>query len=172
MQRFGKDFYIANSFIMKNNLVYRVLNQYDKDLNIVRQVAKIKHYFQQGKGLDMFKDNPQRFVYKDRIYYGWDSSQLKLEVRGVDKKIAYNIIHPIDRVKISEEVKAKVIKNIKTQSPEQYAMMKPIRFAKYFPAILDLQVTDGYVYVGTYNWKEVDKDRKQFEYFILLGLVN
>lgn len=145
--------YIAKSFDGQRE-IFQTLNVYDKDIKKIKEITRVKHFYQQGKGLTVLNAQPLQAVYKKRLYVAW-KNQFEIRVFDVNLKELPTIKHKLDRIKVTDDDKKKIIHHLET-SPETkkvFEVLKPINFPEYYPAMMNMLVTGDKINVITFNWK-------------------
>jgi hypothetical protein len=147
---FGKQFAVQKYTI--GNVRYQTLQMYNEKLEETRELERMEDAFQPGKGILVLKKNPIQAVYKDKMFVCWENDVV-IKVMDKDLKVLYTIKHPTKRLKVTEDLKKKIIHFFKTDpsTKEYFEFFKPITFPKYFPAIAQMFVTGDKVYVITFN---------------------
>jgi hypothetical protein len=137
------------------NQVLVVLNE---KLEPVKEISRMEDGFQPGQGLMVLKRNPVQAVYEDKLFVAWEE---EFEIKVLDSKLKelYTIKHQLERQKVTENIKKKIINFFKTspQTKNFYELFKPIRFPSYFPAILDIAASGGKLYVLTFKTLSEDE---------------
>jgi hypothetical protein len=129
--------------------------------------------FQPGQGFMVLKRNPVQAVYEDKLFVAWEE-EFEIKVLDSNLKELYTIKHQLEREKVTEDIKKKIIHFFKT-SPETknfFELFKPIRFPSYFPAILGMAATGGKLYVLTFKTiseDEVDVQETEILIFDIKG---
>lgn len=163
---FGRN-YIGTQFSM-SKVRYRILNLYDKKIEIVKEIDKVEHTFQAGKGLKVMHVNPTHVVYDNKLFVAW-KNDLVIKVLNSDLKELYTIKYPLERQKIREEDKKKIIQYFKTDNETKafFNLIQPITFPEVYPAILEMFVTGEKIYVVTFKSNDEKEDVQNTEVLIL-----
>jgi hypothetical protein len=147
----------------ENNIRYRTINIYDRELNKLTEVCRVKDSFQgPGQGMDVV---PTAFIHqtmgnhlliaknKEFLIHIYDQNGKELSQISLDYKL----------VKLTLEDRADIEEFIETDpSTKQFSeLLKPIRYPKEYPAIFTMFSTDQKLYVMT--WR---RENKQNEFFI------
>lgn len=137
---------------------YDVLAAFNEKLEEIKELDRMEDGFQLGKGMTVLKQNPVQRVYKDRLYTAWDIN-FQIKVYDTDFKLLFSIKHPVERLKVSEDLKKKIIEFFKTSqmTKNYYEMMKPIRFPESFPALQNLFISEDKIYAITFNSTSPDE---------------
>jgi hypothetical protein len=148
--QFGKHI-LVQKFDM-GNVRYYSLAALDQNLKVVKELMKVEDPFQFGKGIEVLKINPLQVVYKDKLFMAWENS-LSIKVLDLEFKELYSIKHPLKRTKVPEGDKKKIIDYFKTSpmTKNAFEILKPIRFPEYYPAVADMSVSGGKLYVYTFS---------------------
>lgn len=154
------------------NVRYLVLMAYNNKLEEIKEIERMKDSFQMGKGFEVLKKNPIQRVYKDRLYTAWDND-FRIKVFDTGYKLLYSIKHPIERVKVTDDMKKDILHFFKTSQMTKnfFEMMKPIKFPEYFPAVANMFITGDKIYVVTFKTAPVDDttDNNKIMVFDLKG---
>jgi hypothetical protein len=152
---------------------HQVLAVLNEKLEAVKEMSRMEDGFQPGKGIMVLKRNPVHAVYEDKLFVAWEE---EFEIKVLDSKLKelYTIKHQLEREKVTEDIKKKIIHFFKTspQTKNFFEMFKPIRFPRYFPAILGMFATGGKLYVLTFKTlseDEVDVQETEILIFDIKG---
>lgn len=132
--------------------VYRTINVYDKDFNVIKTIHKKKFWFQPGKSINPVTVRPP--------YFGTDEGKIICEngkgnVKIFDKngEQTGSTDLKISRVKVSEKDQRDYHHYYKTHPiyKDSYHQLKHlIKFPEYYPRIKYLDVSNGNIYVFSY----------------------
>ena len=132
--------------------VYRTINLYDKKLKKQKELAKLVHDFQApGQGFNALVQ--EKFaVADDRVYVPWKDG-LHVEIFDINGKKVGEIKDEFKDVKITDTDKKQYLDEIKKMPGiiQIFDRMKPFRFPDAFPAVRDIKVSDGKVYIFTFG---------------------
>jgi hypothetical protein len=149
LQPLGKNF-VGMGFDQENQKAMRKLNLYDDKFSKVKEIHKVEHNLQQGKGLNVLQNPPLNVVYDNKVFVAWENDIL-IDVYDAEINKLYTIKHDIDRRPVTEKDKQDVIEFLKTNpaSKDYYEILKPINFPSYYPAMQGLFVTGDKIYAVT-----------------------
>jgi len=166
LRPFGRN-YVGTQFSIAK-VRHRILNLYDKKIEIAKEIEKIVHSYQEGKGLKVMKANPIHVIYDNKLFIAW-KNDLFIKVLDSDLKELYTIKHPLERQKVTEEDKKKIIQFFKTNNETKafFDMIQPITFPEVYPAILGMSVNGEKIYVVTYKSRDEKEDVQNTEILIL-----
>jgi hypothetical protein len=165
LRPFGKNYIGARFSIAK--VRHRMLNLYDKKIEQVKEIDKIEHSFQVGKGLKVMKANPIHVIYDNKLFVAW-KNDLVIKVLDPGLKELYTIKHPLERQKVTEEDKKKIIQYFKTSNETKafFDMIQPITFPEVYPAVLGMSVNGGKIYIVTFKSNDEKEDVQNTEILI------
>jgi len=140
---------------------YLTLNIYDDQLNKIIELFRLEEEIRlEGKkSVYYYLHFPVSFassfiIYEDRVYVTWGKDD-KIKVFDNTGKRAAEIPVKVEKQKLTEEYKEKVVnhfKNDKSLPPPIYERYyKNMVFPEFFPAIRDMRISDGKIYVVTYQ---------------------
>jgi len=94
-------------------------------------------------------------TYNDKIFLAAESD-FKINVFDSSGKELYMIVHDYERLKATDELIGRFMNWIKKHRPPQFYenFKRLIQFPEYFPAVLQMRVSDDKLYVLTYKEKE------------------
>lgn len=147
----------------ENNIRYRTINIYDRELNKLTEVCRTKDNFQgPGQGIDIV---PTAFIHQtmgNRLLIA-NSKEFLIHIYDQNGKELSQISLDYELVKLTLEDRADIKEFIETdQSTKQFSeLLKPIRYPKEYPAVFTMFSTDQKLYVMT--WR---RENKQNEFFI------
>lgn len=132
--------------------LFRTIDIYDAELKKEKEIARLEHEVQPGKGVKIFHGTLSAAVSGNTIF----SSGAKHFVIHVynEKGEKTLIIHrKYQRRKVTARDKNRLIEHLQTspETREYYEILKPVQFAAYYPAIRELFAADGKLYALT--WK-------------------
>ncbi|UCH92368.1 MAG: hypothetical protein JSV88_19010 [Candidatus Aminicenantes bacterium] len=131
---------------------YRTINIYDSKLTKVKEVFRTIHDFQTpGHGYNAFV--PWAYTtYNDKIFIPW-KTEFCIDVFDSTGDLLYSIKEKYKNVKVTKahEKEHEDALQIDPNTKQFYERMKPFRYPDYFPAILDIRVTDNKIYTITYK---------------------
>lgn len=149
--------FAGQGMTVEKGIQYRSVNIYDSRLDKAKEVFKVRHHFQMGEGLQVLPATMKFAVWGDELFIAWDEDFI---IRVFDEKgdPLRTIRREYDRVKVTERFKEKVVGFFKTHKryKQVIEMLNPrIIFPTTFPAIADMVIDGGKIYVTTYR---VDDD--------------
>jgi hypothetical protein len=149
----------------------RAINLYDEKLNPVKCVIKVEHHFQLGKGLSLLREPMDFLTIDNKLFVTWDAD-FKITVFNSEGDKIGSIVHPYERIKLTGFHKQEAINILKNHPgiKQYFDVLKPIRFPEYFPAIREMRIADGKLYIITY--KEVNKRNECFMFDLKGKLLN
>lgn len=149
LRPFGKNF-VGMGFDQENQKAMRKLNLYDDKFSKVKEIHKVEHNLQQGKGLNVLQNPPLNVVYDNKLFVAWENDIL-IDVYDTEINKLYTIKHDIDRRPVTEKDKQDVIEFLKTSptTRDYFELIKPINFPSYYPAMQSLFVTGDKIYAVT-----------------------
>lgn len=132
---------------------------YDDQFNELKNIVKMPHPFQPGKGTRILEGNPTASVYGNTLFTAWDKDFI-IKVFDTDINELYTIKRDEKRRKITEDLKKEIIDYMKTspESKDYYEFLKPFTFPEYFPSIGDMSISDDTIYVLTFTEDEAKND--------------
>jgi hypothetical protein len=157
LRPFGRN-YIGTQFNI-GKVMYKVLNLYDEKMEIVKEIDRVEHTFQEGKGVKVMNVNPIHVVYNNKLFIAW-KNDLVIKVLDSDLKELYTIEHPLERQKIREEDKKKIIHYFKTSSETKayFELIQPITFPEMYPAVFEMFITGEKIYIVTFKPSDEKED--------------
>ncbi|MCX6578743.1 MAG: hypothetical protein NT166_01000 [Candidatus Aminicenantes bacterium] len=162
IQPLGKNF-VGMGFEQEGQKLMKKLNLYDDKFSKLKEIKKVEHDFQQGKGLTLLKTFPLSVTYDNKLFVAWEADII-IDVLDPDINKLYTIKHDIDRRPVTEEVKKAVIEFLKTNpaTKDAFEFLKPFNFPSHFPAMQNIFVTGDKIYLVTFK-----EEGKQNEVLIL-----
>lgn len=146
---FGK-YYLAVGLSVTGEM-WQLLNVYNHEFVLQKEITRAKHSYQQGKGLVVLESKPEQEMYKGKLYVAW-TNELLVRVFDENLKELPSITHQVERLKVTEDDKTKIIDYLKT-SPETkpiFPFLQPIRFPEYYPAIQSLLISNEVIHIFTF----------------------
>lgn len=149
--------FAGQGMVAEEGIQYRSVNIYDSRLNKAKEVLKVKHHFQMGEGLRVLPAAMKFATCGRKLFIAWDEDFV---IRVFDQEGAplYTIKREYERLKVSERFKEQIVAYFKTHKRYKriFELLNPkIIFPATFPAIADMKIADGKIYVTTYR---VDED--------------
>ena len=128
------------------------------------QLRKIKEIFETEFMIEGYNVNPRRkvlffkdcykgVVYKDRFYVGSTARGFYIAVFNANGDKLYEIEKDYERIKVTNEIKATVLKTVsgvKLEGWQKYFSKIDIFFPDYFPAYINFTVDNDKIYVFKY----------------------
>ncbi len=155
VQPFGKNLIgIKSEFGQESR---QILYLYDHKFNELKDIVKMPHPFQPGKGLHILKHNPALTIHENKLFTAWERDFI-IRVFDTDINELYTIKRDEKKRKITEDFKKKIIDYLKTspETKDYFEFMKPITFPEYCPSIADMVVTGNRIYVLTFIEDEAE----------------
>ncbi len=157
IQPFGSHF-IGEQFAVGEER-RQLLNLYDHQFNIVKEIVQKPHPTRKGKGLRLLEFMPISKVYENKLFLAWEPEPV-IKIFDTHINPLYTVKLDEKPVKVSEEFKKKAIHYLKTweRTKDFFEQLKPIRFPGYFPAFQDIVVTGDKIHVLTWVEDEAEDD--------------
>jgi hypothetical protein len=149
------DRYFATSDKVTNKVDHNVVKILDADFNEVKTFYQDEaEYHQEKQGTNYA--STWDFDVSENKFFIVGSSDFKIDVFNKNGDSLYTISREYERVKLSQEFIDAWFQRIKRRlgMGAYHYMKKKVRFAEFFPAILDIIVDNGHVYVITYRKKQ------------------
>ena len=150
----GKKFTGAGALV-ENNVLYNAINIYDANLKKEKEIARIQHEFQSGKGTDVFARTQAADVCENKLLVAGQRDFI-IDVFDENGKKLYSIKRELEKINVTQKDKDDVMHFLKT-NPETkfyFDMLKPIKISPRYPAIREIAAADKKVYVITWKKKE------------------
>jgi hypothetical protein len=130
------------------------LNLFDSNLKFKKEICRMR--IPKLKDKRLFLVTPWDFHTYDRKIFLAAEADFKINVFDETGKELYAITHDYERVKVTDQLRNRFFDYVKKyRPPRSYALMKKFfKFPDYFPAVLQMRVDDGKIYVLTYKEKE------------------
>lgn len=162
LQPFGKNF-VGMGFDQENQKAMRKLNLYSDTFAKLKEIHKVDHNFQQGKGLSVLQNPPLSAVYDNKLFVAWENDFI-IDVLDAEANKLYTIKQDIERRPVTDNDKKEITEFLKTSpaSKDYFEFLKPINFPSQYPAMQVLFVSGGKIYLLTYK-----KEGKQNELLIM-----
>lgn len=157
-----EDRYVAASGILSNEVYHSIAIILDADFNELKTFYQDEARYHQQKQVTNFS-TAWYFDVSEKKCFIVGSADFKIDVFNKNGDPLYTISPKYDRVKVSQEFINAWFERIKKKSGmERYNYVKKrVRFPEFFPAIRDLIVDNGHVYVLTFR-----RDQEKSECFI------
>jgi hypothetical protein len=150
-----EDRYVASSGILSKEVYHNAAIILDADFN------ELKTFYQDEARYHQQKQKTHRastwtFDVSEKKCFIVGSSDFKIDVFDKNGDLLYSIAPVYERVKYAQEYIDAWFNRIKRNHgmDAYYNVKQRVRFPEFFPAILDLMVDNGHVYVITYRRKE------------------
>lgn len=162
-----EDRYIAASGILSNDVYHSVAIILDADFNELKTFYHDEARYHQQKQVTNFSTS-WYFDVSEKKCFIVGSSDFKIDVFNKNGDSLYTISPKYERVKVSQEFIDAWFESIKKRRGMEryYSAKQRVRFPEFFPAILDLIVDSGHVYVLTFRRKQ---EKSEFFIFDLEG---
>jgi hypothetical protein len=157
-----EDRYVASSGILSKDVYHNVAKILDADFNELKTFYHDEAMYHQKKQGTNYASTWD-FDVSEKKCFIVGSSDFKIDVFNKNGDSLYTISPPYKRVKFPQEFIDAWFKRIKRRRGMnfyEYAKKK-VRWPEFFPAIRDLMVDNGHVYVITWRKKE-----QEHEFFI------
>ena len=142
-----------NGFVGNLNKVmgkerFRTLNLYDLNLKNLKILVKRPHTLKPGGGYNPLEGPQVYTAHKGKLYVCWEPG-FSVKVFDSSGNLVDTITRGYNKKEVTEEQKKKIDNALKNnpRTKELYPYLKPMKFSEYFPAINNLEVTDGKLYV-------------------------
>ncbi|UCH96433.1 MAG: hypothetical protein JSV88_06170 [Candidatus Aminicenantes bacterium] len=162
-----EDRYVAKSGILSNDVYHNVAKILDADFNELKTFYHDEARYHQKKQVTNFSTAWYLDVSEKKCFIV-GSTDFKIDVFNKNGDLLYTISPKYERVKVSQKFIDLWFEYIKKRrGMEHYNYVKKkVRFPEFFPAIRDLIVDNGHVYVLTYQRKQ---GKNEFFIFDLEG---
>lgn len=163
--------FAGQGMVAEEGIQYRSVNIYDSQLNKVKEVFKVKHHFQMGEGLRVLPAAMTFAAWGGKLFIAWEENFV-IRVFDQEGNPLYTIQREYERLKVPEWFKEQIVAYFKTHKRYKriFEMLDPkIIFPATFPAIADMKITDGKMYVTTYRIDEENADATQCFVFDVKG---
>lgn len=150
----GKKFTGAGALV-DNNVLYNAINIYGANLKKEKEIARIQHEFQSGKGTDVFARTQSAGVCENKLLVAGQRDFI-IDVFDENGKKLYSIKRELEKINVTQKDKDDVMHFLKT-NPETkfyFEMLKPIKISDRYPAIREIAAADKKFYVITWKKKE------------------
>lgn len=156
----GEKFTGAGILVDKNT-IYNTINIYDADFNKEKEIARVELEVQPGKGTKVFHGTLSVDVNNNRIFSA-GTKYLVIHIYDEKGEKLRTISREYNRRKVTEEDKNRLINHLQTNQDtrEYYEMLKPVKFAAYYPALKEIIAADNKIYALT--WKRVNNETECF----------
>lgn len=147
-----KEKFTGREIVIDDKAIYQTINIYDESLTKEKEIVRLEHGSQPGKGIKLFHGTLSAVVIGNKVF----SAGMKHFIINVfnEKGEKISIINrQYQRRKVTERDKNKFIEQLQTspETSEYYEIIKPVIFPAYYPALKELIATDKKLYALT--WK-------------------
>ena len=148
VQALGK--HISARRLISGKKRWQVITIYDKKLKPVKEICRVKHLYQPGYGTDPLSMLPPAAVDKGLIYVIPDDS-FTIQVFDKQGKAVSIIKRDEKRKAVTAKDRREIINYFKNGvlTKDSFHIMKPFHFPSHFPAIRNMAVGDGKIFVVT-----------------------
>jgi len=162
-----EDRYVASSGILSENVYHNAAKILDADFNELKTFYHDEARYHQQKQVTNFS-TAWYFDVSEKKCFIVGSTDFKINVFNKNGDPLYTISPKYERVKVSQSFIDTWFESIKKRrGVERYNYAKQkVRFPEFFPAIRDLMVDNGHVYVLTFRR---EKEKSEFFIFDLEG---
>jgi hypothetical protein len=162
-----EDRYVASSGILSNDVYHNVAKILDADFNELKTFYHDEARYHQKKQVTNFS-TAWYFDVSEKKCFIVGSTDFKINVFNKNGDSLYTISPKYERVKVSQEFIDIWFEYIKKRRgmAVYHNFKQRVRFPEFFPAILDLIVDSGHVYVLTFGRKQ---EKSEFIIFDLEG---
>lgn len=136
----------------EDNKFYRTINIYSSMMKKIKELCRILHDFQApGQGYNVFV--PWAYTTHNKLVYIPWRTEFCIDIFDYNGNYLRSIKIPYKNIKVTGTIKNQFENDLKADPNSQqfFERMKPFHYPKYFPAILDIRVTDTHIYVFTYK---------------------
>lgn len=158
-----EDKFVSRGIALKDATRYSVVNIFDSNLKKIKEIYRIKDFYQQSGKIRLLKENLNYYSYKGKIFITGGKGFV-LDVLDKDGKNLYSITREYKKLKFTDNDKKMFIESFKL-NPRirgQYEALKDrLVFPETFPEILVFFVSDDKIYIMT--WK---REGERSEFFI------
>jgi hypothetical protein len=150
-----KEKFTGIGILVDNKAMYQTINIYNSDLAKEKEIARLEHEIQPGKGLKVFHATLSVAVSEDKIFSA-GAKHFVINVYNEKGEKILMISRQYERKKVTERDKNRLIEYLQTnpETKEYYEILKPVKFAAYYPALKDIIAADKKLYALT--WKAVN----------------
>jgi len=149
--------FVGEGDMQKNSVRYITVNLYGSDLKKTMEAFRVPHPLQRiGAGFRMLSE-PRIFTsYKGRLFVTLDN-EFVIRVYDSSGNSVNRIGFKYSRKKVTGEDRKRIDQYLKNHPriKELYSLLKPIHFPEYYPAIRDMRIVEGKIYLIC--WKRQDK---------------
>ena len=151
--------YFASSGSTNNGVYHNVVKILDTDFNEVKTFYQDEAGYRREKQVTNYA-SAWVFDVGENKFFIVGSSDFKIDVFNKDGDSLHTISPTYERVKVSQEFIDAWFNRIKRRHGmnRYYLAKKRVRFPEFFPAILDLIVDNGHLYVITYRRREGESE--------------
>ncbi|MCK4944460.1 MAG: hypothetical protein KAS65_12830, partial [Candidatus Aminicenantes bacterium] len=163
--------YTGQGMVVEEGIQYRSVNIYDSRLNKVKGVFKVRHHFQMGEGLRVLPAAMTFVTHNNKLFIAWEEDFI-IRVFDQNGNQLYNIQKEYERVKVTDLFKKKITEFFKTDKRYKgiFEMLNPkLLFPPDLPAIANMVIEKGKIYVITYRIDEDDNGATQCLVFDVRG---
>jgi hypothetical protein len=137
---------------------YKALNIYDSNLNKIKEICRKEFFFDDSiNKRTLFADNYRYWTHQNKIYVRAKDDFIIEIFDSTGKPLQPIHLKQYKRVKCTEQHKKSVL-DFFQQNPRIKATFEQfknqIQFPDYFPAIYDIVIDEGKIFVLTYNRKD------------------
>ena len=159
------DGFIGRGMKQDKETRFRTFNLFDSNLKKVKEFYKIKHPFQERKGMRVFELSGISFVHDNKIFLSYGKGFLIEIFNDKGEKLPSIKRDDYPLIELTEKYKEAVYYFYKTnpRTKDRFDLIKErLVFPKYLNAIRDFYAADKKVYIRTY--KIVDNKTEFFIY--------
>jgi hypothetical protein len=155
------DGFVGQSRVYEEKTGYNAINIYDSNLQMVKEIHRMKHMYQKGKTF-VLTSPVQYHPYKDRIFVPGKDQKFIIDVYDKDGKHLFAIEREYKRIKVTEVHREDVLDTYRKHSTYKAyfdIIKKELQFPEFLTAIREINVSDNKVYVLTYK---LENDKSEF----------
>lgn len=152
------------SFAIKDKLLYVIVGIYDAELNRVKEIFEQKNPYQQGRKMNPFLGPPRLYSNgKDRLVIN-NFVDGSIPVFNAEGERVYTLSPDYRRKKVTSADRKAILHFYQTEPSikDNWPIIKnQLEFPANFPEVRICTVTNGHVYIETYN-----REENKSEFFI------
>jgi len=141
--------FVATSTKQIEKMVYRTVNIYDKEFNVIKNIHRIKHWYQQGKSINPLTVRPPYYCSdNDKVFCENGKGNVNIFDKNGEQTGSTSL--EISRVKVSEQDKRDYHYYYKTHpvyKGSYEALRHLVKFPDYYPRIKYFDVANGNIYI-------------------------
>jgi hypothetical protein len=154
----GKNFVGKKRIEGLDKKTYSTINIYDSNFKKIKELFRQK-YSRQGNNLELVVDSLNFWIYDDKIFVEESPQGFFIEVFDSEGKKLYDIKKKYEKINVTADHRTKIINTLKNERVvkilgwENIKNLYKFNFFDSFPAIQDIAVDEGRIYVQTFRKK-------------------